>query len=89
MNRPPTLLQAAGPDVQARRPRTEISLTRVGVRGVEKVIRVDATDDAGPQLFFADLECYVDLDPAQAGVHMSRFEEVVNEAIDDSSCATR
>ena len=84
MNRPPTLLQSAGPDVQARRPRTEISLTRVGVRGVEKVIRVDATDEAGPQLFFAELECYVDLDPAQAGVHMSRFEEVVNEAIDES-----
>ncbi|MEO7197407.1 MAG: GTP cyclohydrolase MptA, partial [Solirubrobacterales bacterium] len=38
----------------------------------------------GPQLFFAELECFVDLDPAQAGVHMSRFEEVVNEAIDDA-----
>ena len=33
-------------------------------------------------LYFAELECFVDLDPSQAGVHMSRFEEVVNEAID-------
>jgi GTP cyclohydrolase-4 len=82
MNRPPTLLSAAAPDVQAGRPRTEIGLTRVGVRGVEKVIRV-APEGSGPQLFFADLECYVDLDPAQAGVHMSRFEEVINEAIDE------
>lgn len=66
------------PDVQAGRPATEVSLTRVGVRGVEKVIRV-----SGGDLYFAELECFVDLNPQQAGVHMSRFEEVVNEAIDD------
>ena len=29
------------------------------------------------------LECFVDLDPQQKGAHMSRFEEVVNEAIDE------
>jgi GTP cyclohydrolase I/GTP cyclohydrolase-4 len=77
----------ANPDVQARRPRTEVSLSRVGVRGVEKVIRIDApgaAPGAAPQLFYAELECYVDLNPRQAGVHMSRFEEVVNEAIDAS-----
>ncbi|MDQ3572424.1 MAG: GTP cyclohydrolase MptA [Actinomycetota bacterium] len=62
-------------DVQAGKPQTEVSLTRVGVRGVEKVIRV------GGKLFFAEMECFVDLHPQQAGVHMSRFEEIVNEAI--------
>ena len=31
---------SATPDVQAGRPATEISLSRVGVRGVEKVIQV-------------------------------------------------
>ena len=42
MNRPSTLIgESRGPDVQARRPRTEVSLTRVGVRGVEKVIRIN------------------------------------------------
>ena len=79
---------SAGPDVQARRPRTEVSLTRVGVRGVEKVIRINpeggGLDGGGPQLYFAEFECYVDLNPQQAGAHMSRFEEVVNEAIDES-----
>ena len=40
-----------------------------------------ATSAAG-SLYFAELECFVDLNPQQAGVHMSRFEEVVNEAID-------
>ena len=35
------------------------------------------------QLFSATLECFVDLGPQQKGAHMSRFEEVVNEAIGD------
>jgi GTP cyclohydrolase I/GTP cyclohydrolase-4 len=65
-----------GRDVQASRPATEVSLTRVGIRGVEKVIHV------GGNLYFADLTCFVDLNPRQAGVHMSRFEEIINEAID-------
>jgi GTP cyclohydrolase IV len=38
--------------------------------------------DAPGNYFFAELECFVDLNPRQAGVHMSRFEEVVGEAID-------
>ena len=71
-------------DVQAGEPATRVSLTRVGVRGVEKVIHVagaNGVSGAAP-LFFAELEAFVDLNPRQAGVHMSRFEEVVNEAID-------
>jgi GTP cyclohydrolase-4 len=81
------LLSPLSSDVQAGRPATEVSLTRVGVRGVEKVIRVGAagTGNGRPTAgdhYFAEIECFVDLDPAQAGVHMSRFEEVVNEAID-------
>src|SRR5688572_1777794 len=68
-------------DVQARRPATHVSLTRVGVTGVEKVVRIGVGDSE--QLFFADIECFVDLGPRQKGAHMSRFEEVVNEAIDE------
>jgi GTP cyclohydrolase IV len=70
-----------GSDVQARRPATHVSLSRVGVTGVEKVIRISA--DGTEQLFYAELECFVDLGPEQKGAHMSRFEEVVNEAIDE------
>ncbi|HKG36117.1 MAG TPA: GTP cyclohydrolase MptA [Solirubrobacterales bacterium] len=72
----PTITQ----DVQSGRPATEVSLSRVGVTGVEKVIRVQS--EAGEHLYLAELECFVDLNPQQAGVHMSRFEEVVGEAID-------
>ncbi len=62
-------------DVQASLPTLHVSLSRAGVTGVEKVIRVN------DQLFSARLECFVDLGPRQKGAHMSRFEEVVNEAI--------
>jgi len=69
-----------GSDVQARRPATHVSLSRVGVTEVEKVIRIRA--NGSEQLFYAELECFVDLGPEQKGAHMSRFEEDVNEAID-------
>jgi len=72
---------AAAPDVQAGLPATQVSLSRVGVTGVEKVIRVQA--NGRENLFYAELECFVDLEPRQAGVHMSRFEEIINEAIDE------
>src|ERR1700753_273110 len=69
------------PDVQSGLPATQVSLSRVGVTGVEKVIRV--RDNGGDNLFYAEMECFVDLEPRQAGVHMSRFEEIVGEAIDE------
>jgi GTP cyclohydrolase IV len=68
------------PDVQARVPATPLSLSRVGVTGVEKIVRIKA--NGTEQLYHAGLECYVDLNPQQMGVHMSRFEEIVNEAIE-------
>jgi GTP cyclohydrolase IV len=68
-------------DVQARRPTTHVSLSRVGVTGVEKVVRIKSNGDE--QLFYAELECFVDLGPKQKGAHMSRFEEIVNEAIEE------
>jgi GTP cyclohydrolase IV len=67
------------PDVQAQPPSVAIGLSRVGVRGVEKVIRI--RQDGAEQLFSASIECFVDLGPEQKGAHMSRFEEVVNEVI--------
>jgi len=65
----------AGDDVQARPPAVAVGLSRVGVTGVEKVVRIR------DELFLARLDCFVDLASSQKGAHMSRFEEVVNEAI--------
>src|SRR3989442_4578306 len=67
-------------DVQARRPTAHVSLSRVGVTGVRKVIRFRSAE--AEQLFSAELECFVDLNPTQKGAHMSRFEEIVEEAIE-------
>jgi len=66
-------------DIQAEVPTLHVSLSRVGVTGVEKIIRL--RQDGVEQLFSARLECFVDLGPKQKGAHMSRFEEVVNEVI--------
>ncbi len=65
-------------DAQASQPATRVSLSRVGVTGVEKVINIGEEGH-----YHAELECYVDLAPDQAGVHMSRFEENVSEAIEE------
>src|ERR1051325_6497569 len=67
------------PDVQASAPTLHVSLSRVGVTGVEKVIRIG--EPGREQLYWAKLECFVDLGPRQKGAHMSRFEETVNDAI--------
>src|SRR6187200_2597260 len=66
-------------DVQNQIPTLHVSLSRVGVTNVEKVIRIQA--GGTETLFSARLECFVDLGPRQKGAHMSRFEEVVNDAI--------
>jgi GTP cyclohydrolase I/GTP cyclohydrolase-4 len=66
-------------DVQSQRPAVELSLSRVGVTDVEKVIRIN--HGGSEQLFSARFECVIELGPGQKGAHMSRFEEVVNEAI--------
>ncbi|MGE4426791.1 MAG: GTP cyclohydrolase MptA [Solirubrobacteraceae bacterium] len=66
-------------DVQNQRPPVPLALTRVGVAGVEKLIRVGRPGEELPYL--ATFETVVDLGPDQKGAHMSRFEEVVNAAI--------
>jgi GTP cyclohydrolase-4 len=67
-------------DLQASVPEIQLGLARVGVTNVSKAIRIR---HAGrEQTFAADISCTVDLDPAQKGVHMSRFPEIFGEAID-------
>jgi GTP cyclohydrolase I/GTP cyclohydrolase-4 len=72
-------LTAGAADVQAQSPNLPIGLSRVGVTDVEKVIRI--RHDGADQLYSARLECFVDLGADQKGAHMSRFEEVINDAI--------
>src|SRR3954470_24324354 len=69
------------PDLQASAPEVRIALSRAGVRGVSKAIRLRHRDRE--KLVSADISCWVDLDPARKGVHMSRFPEVFEEAVDE------
>ncbi|MGZ4177513.1 MAG: GTP cyclohydrolase MptA [Solirubrobacteraceae bacterium] len=66
-------------DVQAQSPTLALSLSRVGVTAVEKVISLG--HNGTEQLFSARFECVIELGSNQKGAHMSRFEEVVNQAI--------
>jgi GTP cyclohydrolase IV len=67
-------------DVQAQTPALELSLSRVGVTGVEKVIRIE--HNGNEQLFSARFECVVELGARKKGAHMSRFDEVINETVE-------
>ena len=50
-------------DLQAASPDVHLALTRAGVTGVHKVIRIA---HAGSELvYYADIDAYVDLDPKQ------------------------
>ena len=67
------------PDLYASAPAVQVSLSRVGVTNIEKVVRIGPR--GAEQLYYAKLECFVDLAPEQKGAHMSRFDEVVNDVI--------
>jgi GTP cyclohydrolase I/GTP cyclohydrolase-4 len=69
------------PDLQASAPEVRLGLSRAGVTRVQKAIRLRWGETE--KLIPAEIDCTVDLDPAQKGVHMSRFPELFEEAIDE------
>ena len=68
-------------DLQASVPDVQLGLSRAGVTGVQKAVRMQ--HGGRDALVSAEIDCFVDLDPAQKGVHMSRFPELFEEAIDE------
>src|ERR687884_1300955 len=67
-------------DLQASAPEVQLGLSRAGVQGVDKAIRLRW--GGAEKLISAQIDCTVDLDPQHKGVHMSRFPELFEEAID-------
>jgi GTP cyclohydrolase IV len=67
-------------DLQASTPEVAIGLSRAGVTGVQKAVRIGR--GRREKLIAATIDCTVDLDPSQKGVHMSRFPELFEEAIE-------
>ncbi len=68
-------------DVQESRPHVPIGLSRVGVTNLERIIRL--TGKGGDNFFYAMVDLFVDLAPAKAGVHMSRFNDQLEQVVDD------
>jgi GTP cyclohydrolase IV len=67
--------------MQASVPEVQLGLSRAGVTGVQKAVRMQ--HGGRDALVSAEIDCFVDLDPARKGVHMSRFPELFEEAIDE------
>jgi GTP cyclohydrolase-4 len=67
-------------DLQASPSEVPLALSRAGVGGVQKAIRIRYGEQE--KLIAAEIDCTVDLEAARKGVHMSRFPELFEEAIE-------
>jgi GTP cyclohydrolase-4 len=67
-------------DLQASSPEIGLALSRAGVSGVQKAVRIRRGD--AETVMAAVIDCTVDLAADQKGVHMSRFPELFEEAIE-------
>jgi GTP cyclohydrolase I/GTP cyclohydrolase-4 len=67
-------------DLQASLPEVRLGLSRAGVHGVAKAIHLRW--GSFEQVVAAEIDCTVDLAASQKGVHMSRFPELFEEAIE-------
>ena len=70
-------------DIQSGRPAVHVRLGRAGVVGLRKAILIG---NKGNQRWFdARFDLYADLGASQAGVHMSRFSEALEEVLEEST----
>jgi MptA/FolE2 family GTP cyclohydrolase len=69
-------------DLQERQPKVLVSLSRVGVTNVHRIIRIK--DNSKENLFYSQIDLFADLPPEKMGLHMSRFSESLNEAIEET-----
>jgi GTP cyclohydrolase I/GTP cyclohydrolase-4 len=67
-------------DLQASPPEIALALSKAGVSGVQKAVRIRRGD--AETVMAAIIDCTVDLAADQKGVHMSRFPELFEDAID-------
>lgn len=70
-------------DVQDAPPNVSVSLSRVGVTNLRRIIQI--ADGGRGVLFYAEIDLFADLNPEQAGVHMSRFSDVLESLMGEIS----
>lgn len=70
-------------DIQQSRPSIPISLSKVGVTGLKRILRM--TENGGESLFFAEMDLFAYLDREHSGVHMSRFSDIIENLTEEIS----
>lgn len=72
------------PDVQAYEPDYPINLTRVGVTGVKKLVKVERGGDERPVVLISNFEVFVDLPSDRKGANLSRNFEVIDDVLEEA-----
>jgi GTP cyclohydrolase-4 len=72
------------PDIQACVPDYPINLTRVGVTGVKKLVKVERGGDERPIVLISSFEVFVDLPSDRKGANLSRNFEVIDEVLEEA-----
>ncbi|PSP85672.1 GTP cyclohydrolase I FolE2 [Halobacteriales archaeon QS_1_68_17] len=75
------------PDVQASSPDVTVGLNRVGVTGVDKLVKLGRASDR-PIVLMAEFEVFVDLPSWRKGADMSRNMEVIDETLESAVSET-
>ena len=70
------------PDTQDDTPNIPVQLTRVGVTGVKKLLKIER-DQKRPIILLPEFEAFVDLPRNQKGIHMSRSPEAISEVLEE------
>ena len=68
-------------DIQNGKPAVHVRLGRTGVTGITKAILIG--EEGHQQWFNATFDLYADLGPSQAGVHMSRFSDALDDELEE------
>jgi len=77
----PNLKISLDRDIQSGQPTVHVRLGRAGVVAVTKAILIG--DEGHQQWFNATFDLYANLDATQAGAHMSRFNDALEEVLEE------
>jgi len=71
------------PDTQEKLPTIPVHLTRVGVKGVKKLLKIER-DSKRPIVLLPTFDAFVDLPSTQRGIHMSRNPEAISHVLEEA-----
>ncbi|MEO2240964.1 MAG: GTP cyclohydrolase MptA [Euryarchaeota archaeon] len=75
-------MRSCFPDVQSSDPQIPAHLTRVGISGIKKLVKIPRSEGR-PIILVSTFNLFVDLPAHQKGIHMSRSHEVLQEVLEE------